>query len=64
MFIFVTCDVSVFAGFAWFLARAVLNTNSINFTHLLLANLVAILRETIIHIVKLYDYLQVQYKLR
>ena len=26
MFIFVTCDVSPFAGFAWFLARAVLNT--------------------------------------
>ena len=25
MFIFVTCDVSPFAGFAWFLARAVLN---------------------------------------
>ena len=24
MFIFVTCDVSPFAGFAWFLARAVL----------------------------------------
>ena len=26
MFIFVTCDVSPFAGFAWFLARAVLKT--------------------------------------
>ena len=25
MFIFVTCNVSPFAGFAWFLARAVLN---------------------------------------
>ena len=25
MFIFLTCDVSPFAGFAWFLARAVLN---------------------------------------
>ena len=25
MLIFVTCDVSPFAGFAWFLARAVLN---------------------------------------
>ena len=25
MFIFVTCDVSPYAGFAWFLARAVLN---------------------------------------
>ena len=24
IFIFVTCDVSPFAGFAWFLARAVL----------------------------------------
>ena len=30
MFIFVTCDVSPFAGFAWFLARAVLKTQ---FTH-------------------------------
>ena len=31
MFIFVTCDVSPFAGFAWFLARAVLKkTNSNN----------------------------------
>ena len=27
MFIFVTCDVSPFAGFAWFLARAVLKMN-------------------------------------
>ena len=29
MFIFVTCDVSPFAGFAWFLARAVLKTQTI-----------------------------------
>ena len=29
MFIFVTCDVSPFAGFAWFLARAVLKLPTI-----------------------------------
>ena len=43
MFIFVTCDVSPFAGFAWFLARAVLkmlNITSAN-SHSICASYVA-----------------------
>ena len=33
MFIFVACDVSPFAGFAWFLARAVLKSRGISLNY-------------------------------